>query len=69
MIAAPTERKNWTISLSPDPLEQAVVLVVVWTFSGGLLYGLSLLEGGLRPFWYALVLPFPSSSASIRCAA
>jgi len=59
MIAAPTERKNWTISLSPDPLEQAVVLVVVWTFSGGLLYGLSLLEGGLRLFWYALVLPFP----------
>lgn len=55
----PTGRKDWKISLSPDPLEQAVVLVVVWTFSGSLLYGLSLLEGGLRPFWYVLVLPFP----------
>lgn len=54
-----TDRKNWKISLSPNPLEQAVVLLVVWVFAGGLLYGLSLLEGGLRPFWYVLVLPFP----------
>lgn len=55
----PTDRENWKIPLSPDPLEQAVVLVVAWAFAGGLLYGLSLLEGGLRPFWYVLVLPFP----------
>lgn len=54
-----TDRKKWKVSLSPNPLEQAIVLVVAWAFAGGLLYGLSVLEGGLRLFWYILVLPFP----------
>ncbi|BAQ16609.1 hypothetical protein GL4_1151 [Methyloceanibacter caenitepidi] len=51
--------RDWKISLSPNPLEQAILLAVVWAFAGGLLYGLSLLEGGLGPLWYVIVLPFP----------
>lgn len=58
-VTGSTGRKNWKISLSPNPSEQAIVLVVAWAFAGGLLYGLSFLEGDLRPFWYVLVLPFP----------
>lgn len=51
--------EDWRISLAPDPLQQLIVLAVVWLFGGGTLYVLSAVEGELSTFWYFIVLPFP----------
>lgn len=54
-----TNLNNWKISLSPHPVQQLILIAIVWLFSGATLYLLSFTEGGVTPFWYVIVLPFP----------
>lgn len=54
-----TGNNDWRISIAPNPVQQLIVIVIVWMFGLGILYGISRLDGQLSPMWYLLVLPFP----------